>query len=207
LTDTNGTLFTDAIVTWSPLGSAATAALLLEEDSTLTPEEVRDTMTSTALDLGTPGFDTTFGYGRLDAYAAYLDVAPVFANQTFTDTNMHWTVRKEEALPLSYISGGSFVGRFSIGCKTTDQSHINALASEFGGGVSVASIASLKEFMRRAQRKSQSQRKATSYSEFAVGVSVPGIGTAQVQASMKRAHVVEESQFQKKLKTNHKQIK
>ena len=36
----------------------------------LTPSEVREVLISTAIDLGTPGYDEVHGYGLLDAYAA-----------------------------------------------------------------------------------------------------------------------------------------
>lgn len=49
---------------------AAAAALLYSQDSTLTPDEVRTLLTSTALDLGEVGYDSTSGWGLLQAYAA-----------------------------------------------------------------------------------------------------------------------------------------
>ena len=47
------------------------AALILSLGN-YTPDAVRSFLTSTAVDLGTPGYDLQFGYGRLDAYAALL---------------------------------------------------------------------------------------------------------------------------------------
>ena len=49
---------------------AGTAALLLGEDPILTVDQVRDLLYSMARDNGTPGFDSTFGWGNLDAAAA-----------------------------------------------------------------------------------------------------------------------------------------
>ncbi len=49
---------------------AGTAALLLGEDPSLTIDQVRDLLYSTARDNGTPGFDSTYGWGNLDAAAA-----------------------------------------------------------------------------------------------------------------------------------------
>jgi len=51
------------------------AALLLEANPSLTPEEVRNVLKETAVDLGDLGFDYNFGYGRVDAYAAYQEIA------------------------------------------------------------------------------------------------------------------------------------
>lgn len=47
---------------------AGTAALLIEAGYT----DVRGRMISTALDLGYPGFDELYGYGRVDAYGAVV---------------------------------------------------------------------------------------------------------------------------------------
>jgi serine protease AprX len=46
------------------------ALLMRDVDPSLTPQQVKDAMTSTAVDWGTPGPDGDYGVGRLDAYAA-----------------------------------------------------------------------------------------------------------------------------------------
>lgn len=53
----------------SPL-VAGVAALLLDDDPTLTPSQVRNTITSTALDLGAAGTDSLYGAGVVDPAAA-----------------------------------------------------------------------------------------------------------------------------------------
>ena len=50
--------------------AAAIAALLLEANPSLTFEQVRNALTSTAIDLGTSGPDPVAGHGRIDAFAA-----------------------------------------------------------------------------------------------------------------------------------------
>jgi subtilisin family serine protease len=45
---------------------AGLAALILDMDLTLTPAEVRQIIRGGAIDLGTAGFDRSFGYGRID---------------------------------------------------------------------------------------------------------------------------------------------
>jgi len=52
------------------------AALLLAQDSTLTPDQVRDALESTAEDLGDLGRDDFYGWGLIDAQAALQSVAP-----------------------------------------------------------------------------------------------------------------------------------
>ena len=49
-------------------------ALLLEKNPNLTPQQVRTTIQNTALDLGTPGFDTIYGNGRIRANNAILAI-------------------------------------------------------------------------------------------------------------------------------------
>ncbi len=47
------------------------ASLLLQANSFLSPKEVRDFLRETTKDLGVVGFDTIYGYGRVDAFAAW----------------------------------------------------------------------------------------------------------------------------------------
>lgn len=49
----------------APFVTAATA-LLLQREPTLTPEQIRARLTASARDLGTEGFDETYGHGLLD---------------------------------------------------------------------------------------------------------------------------------------------
>ena len=65
----SGTSFSAAYV-------SGLAALLLERNPALKPEQVRGILTRTARDLGTPGRDDLFGAGEADAYAAVLAVTP-----------------------------------------------------------------------------------------------------------------------------------
>jgi subtilase family protein len=60
---TSGTSFSSAYI-------SSLAALVLERNPALKPEEVRTILTKTARDLGPPGRDDSFGSGEADAYAA-----------------------------------------------------------------------------------------------------------------------------------------
>ena len=64
---TSGTSFSAAYV-------SGLAALVLERNPALKPEEVRTVLTKTARDLGAPGRDDLFGAGEADAYAAVTSV-------------------------------------------------------------------------------------------------------------------------------------
>jgi hypothetical protein len=73
--------------------AAGTAALLLEEDSTLLPHELMYIIRETAADQGTAGPDNVYGYGRIDALAAVNLVynhTPVY-DLSVTGTNAIWT--------------------------------------------------------------------------------------------------------------------
>src|SRR5262249_18842665 len=60
---TSGTSFSAAYV-------SGLAALMLERNPALKPDELRAMMMKTARDLGSPGRDDLFGAGEADAYAA-----------------------------------------------------------------------------------------------------------------------------------------
>jgi subtilisin family serine protease len=66
---TSGTSFSAAYI-------SGLAALVLERNPALKPDEVRAILMKTARDLGSPGRDDLFGAGEADAYAAVLAVAP-----------------------------------------------------------------------------------------------------------------------------------
>jgi subtilisin family serine protease len=55
---------------------AGVAALIKGADPTLTAGEIYTIIRDSAVDMGTIGYDTTTGYGRLNAYAALLLVSP-----------------------------------------------------------------------------------------------------------------------------------
>jgi hypothetical protein len=50
--------------------AAGVAALLLSRNPGLTPSQLSDQLKGTAVDLGSPGPDNTFGFGRVDAFPA-----------------------------------------------------------------------------------------------------------------------------------------
>ena len=51
---------------------AGVAALVCAAGPSLEPWEVRDILTSSAVDLGVPGWDPEYGWGEVDAGAAVL---------------------------------------------------------------------------------------------------------------------------------------
>ena len=57
---------------------AAAAATVLRLEPTLTPDEVAGILTSSATDMGLPGYDTTTGWGELNVQAAIAKVAATY---------------------------------------------------------------------------------------------------------------------------------
>lgn len=55
---------------------AGVAALVWSLAPQASAEQVRQALLDSAVDLGTPGFDTTFGFGGVDAFAAAKRIAP-----------------------------------------------------------------------------------------------------------------------------------
>src|SRR5262249_33223917 len=64
--------------------SAGVAALLLDQDPTLTPAEVKAALTRGAVDIGARGFDEASGFGRLDAVAAASTLTASTSTSTTT---------------------------------------------------------------------------------------------------------------------------
>jgi subtilisin family serine protease len=61
--DVGGTSFSAPI-------AAGVAALIFSVNPSLTPSQVEQILEATAVDLGDPGYDIYYGWGRVDAYAA-----------------------------------------------------------------------------------------------------------------------------------------
>ncbi len=66
---------------------AGTAALVLQKNPGYTVDEVKEAIYSTALDLGTAGWDQYFGYGRVDALAAVNYQKVCTSNEDCNDNN------------------------------------------------------------------------------------------------------------------------
>ena len=72
---------------------AGVAALMLSVRSDLTETEVRTTLQNTARDLGTSGFDHTYGYGLVDAHAALQAVTPRISGPSTVCDQATYTIK------------------------------------------------------------------------------------------------------------------
>ncbi len=89
---------------------AGTAALLLSEDPSLTPDQVRTHLTSTARDRGASGWDSTYGWGVLDAGAAVasvLGVPPPSPPSPPAPTNLTATPISSRQIDLSWTDNAT----------------------------------------------------------------------------------------------------
>ena len=68
---------------------AAVAALLLQENPSLTPAQILNILQSTAIDMGTPGYDSRTGSGLVDAFAAVQSILPVAPTPTTAPTDFN----------------------------------------------------------------------------------------------------------------------
>lgn len=59
------------------VGALLLSANFVEDNDVLSSSEIRSRMNHNSVDLGIPGRDTLFGFGRVDALAAYDDIPPV----------------------------------------------------------------------------------------------------------------------------------
>jgi type VII secretion-associated serine protease mycosin len=80
---------------------AAVAALLKAYHPELSPDQVEQAIEKSAIDLGTAGKDTDYGYGRVDAAAALATVAPSPSTSTSSSTSPTPTVSATTTPPVT----------------------------------------------------------------------------------------------------------
>jgi subtilisin family serine protease len=91
---TSGTSFSAAYI-------SGLAALMLERNPALKPDEVRAILMKTARDLGAPGRDDLFGAGEADAYAAVSAVATAVPVAAVSDTPAAENASARQDLPAT----------------------------------------------------------------------------------------------------------
>lgn len=96
---------------------AGVAALMLSVRPDLTEVQVRTILQQTATDMGPYGFDNTYGYGRVNAYAAVQAVSPTITGPTMFCKTESYTLSavpgstvKWSTSPANWFSPGSGTG-------------------------------------------------------------------------------------------------
>ena len=106
---------------------AGVAALLKSMDSSLTHDQLEGILRGTAVDLGTPGRDDVFGYGRIDALAALQEA--VSATRSTTDPGALPAADALHGSPAAGTDAEFVPGRILVRFKaaTTESGMQNAL--------------------------------------------------------------------------------
>ena len=115
---------------------AATAALVLSTNPTLSPFQVSAILADTSVDLGTEGRDDYFGYGRIDALAAVIAASsPSPAPDWFLlrTPTAEFPVTEESPFTGGYVSPGMF---FEIGSDDNGNGNLQD-GGEYYGSVTI----------------------------------------------------------------------
>jgi len=99
--------------------AAAAAALLLEQNPALTPQQVKTVLEENADDLGTPGWDNVYGWGRINIEKALdnLPPRPAELRVQIDEPNAADSFFVGEPLPMAVkvdCSGGDGCGRVDV---------------------------------------------------------------------------------------------
>jgi subtilisin family serine protease len=119
----SGTSFSSPLV-------AGVAALMLSANSSLTPAQVTGILEQTALDLGAPGVDQTYGYGRLragDAVAAAAGQSTTTTASSSTTTSSSTTSSSTTSSSTSTTSTSSSTTSTTLPSGTTRYEETNPL--------------------------------------------------------------------------------
>ncbi|HAX76862.1 MAG TPA: hypothetical protein DCY88_13730 [Cyanobacteria bacterium UBA11372] len=87
--------------------AAAIAALVKQANPNFTPQQIYDRLTSTAKDIGAPGYDNLTGYGLIDAYRAVFG-PPVPAKLNFIENF------EDGDLPRAFETNSTGAGRIQV---------------------------------------------------------------------------------------------
>ena len=91
---------------FSSPAAAAVAALIMASDPALGPDEVENVLKNTSDDLGSPGVDELYGYGRVNAAAATSSAAGGSGNGADGDLNADGAVNAADILIAQRILTG-----------------------------------------------------------------------------------------------------
>lgn len=109
-------------------------ALMLSVNPNLTETQVRAILQETATDMGPSGFDNTYGYGRLNAYAAVLKASGgnISGPSLICSSNATFTLTGEtEGLDIDWDCSSSTLTQ--VGGDTGSSYTVKAKGSEYSG--------------------------------------------------------------------------
>ncbi len=119
----------------SPI-TAGVVALMMAAKPALSASQIEGLLYSTAVDLGTPGRDPYYGYGRIDAAAAVAAAASTVAADT-----------QSPSVAISAPLGGSTVsGLTSVDVSATDNVGVTRVELRVNGSTIATDIASPYQF-------------------------------------------------------------
>ncbi len=93
--------------------AAGLVALMYSINPRLTPADVRQRLRDNAVDLGAPGFDPQFGWGRIDAAATMMDV---WQNGGCANLDSHSAVGKRGRAKSFVQTNGAVEGKVFVEC-------------------------------------------------------------------------------------------
>jgi hypothetical protein len=111
---------------FSSPATAAVAALVMSRNPSLSPAQVENIIESSSLDLGTPGKDVYFGYGRVDAGAAVLAAGGQTGTTPAPDT-------EPPTVSITSPTGGAVSGTVQIAANAGDNTGVASVAFYIDG--------------------------------------------------------------------------
>ena len=99
--------------------TAGVLALMKSANPNLTPDQLENILEANAVDLGTTGWDTQYGYGRIDAYKAVLAAVNAGGTGGTTDTT-------PPTVSLT-TPGGTVSGTVTISATASDNVQLTSL--------------------------------------------------------------------------------
>jgi serine protease len=119
---------------------AAAAALLLDANPSLTVQQVGDCLRNTALDRGAPGYDTTYGYGLIQARAA-LDACSGATppNRFFGDVTLNG-LPAPPGTNVTATIGGNACGQTTVQANSTYVLDVVSSGQTLGCGTEGATV-------------------------------------------------------------------
>lgn len=118
----------------SPL-TAGVVALMLSANPALQPSQVDSILTSTADDLGTPGRDDYYGYGRINAYRAVSAAKAAVTADTQPPT-----------VAITSPGGGTVAGIVTVNVSAADNIGVTQVDLYAGGALVASDIAAPYSF-------------------------------------------------------------